>query len=126
ANGMVVDFQATATGASEFHWFWGDGNFDKGNTPNAQHTYGVITLNYLVRLLLINDCGDTTEIRHRLTEVGVEEQMLRANLYPIPVVNELTVDLTEPLTGTVTVLSTLGQMVAHVQVIDQKIVRLSL
>jgi hypothetical protein len=83
-------------------------------------------LNYLVRLLLINDCGDTTEIRHRLTEVGVEEQMLRANLYPIPVVNELTVDLTEPLTGTVTVLSTLGQMVAHVQVIDQKIVRLSL
>lgn len=126
ANGMVVDFQASATGATEFHWFWGDGNFDKGNTPNAQHTYGVITLNYLVRLLLINDCGDTTEVRHRLTEVGVREPDLQASLYPIPVSDELTIALQQPISGTVTVLSSVGQIVANREVHGEQTIRIQL
>ena len=125
ANGMVVDFQATATGATQFHWFWGDGNFDKGNTPNAQHTYGVVSLNYLVRLLLINDCGDTTEVRHRLTEVGLEEQKLQASLYPVPVKEILTIGLENPISGSVAVLTTLGQHVADYVAFEEQTIQLN-
>ena len=114
SNGMVVDFQATATGATKFHWFWGDGTNDKGNTPNAQHTYGVVTLNYTVRLLLINDCGDTTEVQHKLNEVGIAEDGISAEVYPVPFIDKLTVDFQNSTSGEVMLYSTLGKKILAV------------
>ena len=111
ANGMVVNFTASATGADEYHWYWGDGTNDKGTTPNAQHTYGVITLNYVINLILINDCGDSTVVTRRLNEVGINEESIPVNIYPNPTTSFIEVDLPLTADATLSAFNAQGQLV---------------
>ena len=114
STGLIVDFQATATGANQYHWFWGDGTFDKGNAPNLQHTYGVITLNYSVTLLLINDCGDTTSVTRSLNEVGISETGTECRLYPNPTRASLRVEFPQTINTRVQLFSSIGAIVHDV------------
>jgi PKD repeat protein len=110
-NGMVVNFFATATDATAYHWYWGDGTNSKGNTPNAQHTYGVITLNYTVNLFLINDCGDSTLITHSLYEAGISDLGLNASIYPNPTQGLVNVVFEQSVTGTLRCYNAIGVQV---------------
>jgi PKD repeat protein len=110
-NGMVVNFFATATDATAYHWYWGDGTNSKGNTPNAQHTYSVITLNYTVNLFLINDCGDSTLITHSLYEAGISDLGLNASIYPNPTQGLVNVVFEQSVTGTLRCYNAIGVQV---------------
>ena len=112
SNGMTVDFFASSTGATQFHWYWGDGTNDKGNSPNAQHTYGVISLQYTVRLLLINDCGDTTVVTHSLTEVGLDENSTALKVYPNPTQGYVLLEFGSSVTADIEVFNAAGLKVA--------------
>ena len=114
SNGLIVDFQAIATGANQYHWFWGDGTFDKGTTPNAQHTYGVITLNYAVTLLLINDCGDTTTVTRSLNEVGITEKGTECRLYPNPTSISLRVEFPQTMKTRIQLFAPIGSVVLDI------------
>jgi PKD repeat protein len=118
ANGMTVNFFASSTGATQYHWFWGDGTNDKGNSPNAQHTYGVITLQYTVRLLLINDCGDTTVITHSLTEVGMDENATDLKVYPNPTQGLVQFEFGSSVTADIEVFNAAGLKVAVARVLQ--------
>ena len=118
ANGMVVNFAANATGADEYHWYWGDGTNDKGTASNIQHTYGVITTNYIVNLFLINECGDSTMVTHRLNEVGIGEQALPIALYPNPLSTFLDVDLPAGAETLLDIYNAQGQLVRFQVPID--------
>lgn len=115
-NGMVVNFFATATDATQYHWYWGDGTNDKGTTPNAQHTYGVITLNYTINLVLINDCGDSTIVTHSLTEAGIADAEHHASIYPNPTQGELNVVFEQPVVGTLYYYTATGAMLGQIEV----------
>jgi PKD repeat protein len=117
-NGMVVNFTASATGADEYHWYWGDGTNDKGTTPNAQHTYGVITLNYVVNLILINECGDSTVITRGLNEVGVNEEEIPVNIYPNPTTSFVEVDLPQAIDATLSIFNAQGQLIMAEQLVN--------
>ena len=108
---MVVNFAANAAGADEYHWYWGDGTNDKGTASNIQHTYGVITTNYIVNLFLINECGDSTMVTHRLNEVGITEQALPIALYPNPLSTFLHVDLPAGAETLLNIYNAQGQLV---------------
>ena len=113
SNGMTVNFFASSTGATQFHWYWGDGTNDKGNSPNAQHTYGVISLQYTVRLFLINDCGDTTVITHSLTEVGIDEGSNTISVYPNPTQGYVQLEFGTTLTADIEVFNAAGMKVSE-------------
>jgi hypothetical protein len=115
---MVVNFTASATGADEYHWYWGDGTNDKGTTPNAQHTYGVITLNYVVNLILINECGDSTVITRGLNEVGVNEEEIPVNIYPNPTTSFVEVDLPQAIDATLSIFNAQGQLIMAEQLVN--------
>ena len=109
--GMLVNFQATAQNATDYHWYWGDGTNDKGNTPNAQHLYGVITLNYIVSLVMINDCGDSTTVTRSLNEIGIKENELPFNVYPSPTSGSFTIEFVTP-----------GETVIKISSMDGKVI----
>jgi PKD repeat protein len=126
SNGMTVDFFASSTGATQFHWFWGDGTNDKGNSPNAQHTYGVISLQYTVRLLLINDCGDTTVIIHSLTEVGMNEYSTALDVYPNPTQGYVQLEFSAAVSGEIELFNAAGLKVVHETITEANEFRLDL
>ena len=126
ANGMVVNFAATATGTNEYHWFWGDGSFDKGTTPNAQHTYSVITLNYIVNLILINDCGDSTIVTRRLNEVGISEDLVPVQVYPNPTKSFVEIEFPFASGAVIIVYNAQGQIVVKEQIISASSSRVDL
>ena len=126
ANGMVVNFTASTTGADEYHWYWGDGTNDKGTTPNAQHTYGVITLNYVVNLILINDCGDSTIITRSLNEVGIYEESIPVNIYPNPTTSFVEVELPVAADATLSAFNAQGQLVVANRLVNATFNRVDL
>ena len=126
ANGMVVNFTASATGADEYHWYWGDGTNDKGTTPNAQHTYGVITLNYVVNLIPINDCGDSTVITRRLNEVGIYEESIPVNIYPNPTTSFVEVELPLATDAILSAFNAQGQIVVAERLVNATFKRVDL
>jgi hypothetical protein len=97
----------------------GDGTNDKGNTPNAQHTYGVITLNYTVNLFLINDCGDSTLVTRSLTEAGIPDAEHDARIYPNPTQGELNIVFDRPVVGTLYYYSATGALLGQLEVNDE-------
>ncbi|MBL6659244.1 MAG: T9SS type A sorting domain-containing protein [Cryomorphaceae bacterium] len=84
-----------------------------GNSPNAQHTYGVISLQYTVRLFLINDCGDTTVITHSLTEVGIDEGSNTISVYPNPTQGYVQLEFGTTLTADIEVFNAAGMKVSE-------------
>ena len=126
SNGMTVNFFASSTGATQFHWFWGDGTNDKGSSPNAQHTYGVITLQYTVRLLLINDCGDTTVITHNLTEVGIAERSDLLEVYPNPTQGYVQIEFGQTVNGEIELFNAAGMRVTGGRVVEAQEFQLDL
>jgi PKD repeat protein len=124
SSGMVVNFFANATDATAYHWYWGDGNSTKGTASNVQHTYGVISLGYTVTLILINDCGDSTTVVHKLTEAGMEEFLTHWNLYPNPVSAHLTVEFKQPISGLLTVMNLQGQHLESRDIVNENAVDL--
>ena len=123
---MTVDFFASSTGATQFHWFWGDGTNDKGSSPNAQHTYGVITLQYTVRLLLINDCGDTTVITHNLTEVGIDEHSDLLEVYPNPTQGYVQIEFGQTVNAEIELFNAAGVRVSGGRVVEAQEFQLDL
>ena len=85
-SGMKVLFDATSSvGASQYKWFFGDGNSATG-TNFVQHTYSVPSLSYIVTLIVVNTCGDDDTLSYRLSQIGIDELSMPAtNLYPNPV-----------------------------------------
>lgn len=120
ASGMIVNFVANTTGADEYHWYWGDGNSTKGTASNVQHTYGVISLNYTINLILINECGDSTMITKSLNEVGVEEQPLPLRWYPNPVSDLLQVEGSFNASTSIIIFNALGERVLSTQISQGK------
>ena len=84
--GMKVLFDATSsTGATQYKWFFGDGNSATG-TNFVQHNYSVPSLSYVVTLIVNNTCGDDDTLSYRLSQIGLDETKLWVqNLYPNPV-----------------------------------------
>ena len=101
SNGMTVQFTANAPNATKFYWYWGDGTSNFSTTTSVQHLYPVVQLNYLVTLLMMNDCGDTVSVTHRLSEVGIAEFDLGVQLYPNPAIDQTTIEFLQPYTGAV-------------------------
>ena len=101
ANGMLVQFFATVSGASSLIWNWGDGTQTITPATSISHTYPTTSLNYVITLSLINTCGDTLDIVHTLNEVGMSEFYTEiVNLFPNPVSGEfLNLEFMSPLTG---------------------------
>ncbi len=101
ANGMLVQFFATVSGASSLIWNWGDGTQTATQATSISHTYPTTNLNYVITLSLINTCGDTLDIVHTLNEVGMSEFYTEiVNLFPNPVSGEfLNLEFMSPLTG---------------------------
>lgn len=126
SNGMTVNFFASSTGATQFHWYWGDGTNDQGSSPNAQHTYGVISLQYTVRLLLINDCGDTTVITRSLTEVGMNEYSTALDVYPNPTLGYVQLEFSAAVTGEIELYNAAGLKLAHETVTEANDFKLDL
>ena len=85
ANGMLVQFFATVSGASSLIWNWGDGTQTVPG-DDISHTYPTTSLNYVITLSLVNTCGDTLDVVHTLNEVGMIEFYKEiVNLFPNPV-----------------------------------------
>jgi PKD repeat protein len=126
SNGMTVNFFASSNGATQFHWYWGDGTNDQGSSPNAQHTYGVISLQYTVRLLLINDCGDTTVITRSLTEVGMNEYSTALDVYPNPTLGYVQLEFSAAVTGEIELYNAAGLKLAHETVTEANDFKLDL
>jgi PKD repeat protein len=111
ANGMLVQFFATVSGASSLIWNWGDGTQSITPATSISHTYPTTSLNYVITLSLINTCGDTLDIVHTLNEVGLSEwQSYATKLYPNPVQGDiLTLEFTNPVDGSYEILTVLGE-----------------
>ncbi|MEL0146367.1 MAG: PKD domain-containing protein, partial [Schleiferiaceae bacterium] len=111
ANGMLVQFFATVSGASSLIWNWGDGTQSITPATSISHTYPTTSLNYVITLSLINTCGDTLDIVHTLNEVGLSEWQSHATkLYPNPVQGDiLTLEFTDPMNGSYEILTLLGE-----------------
>lgn len=111
ANGMLVQFFATVSGASSLIWNWGDGTQSITPATSISHTYPTTNLNYVITLSLINTCGDTLDIVHTLNEVGLSEWQSHATkLYPNPVQGDiLTLEFTDPVDGSYEILTLLGE-----------------
>ena len=101
ANGMLVQFFATVSGASSLIWNWGDGTQTITPATSISHTYPTTSLNYVITLSLVNTCGDTLDVVHTLNEVGMIEFYKEiVNLFPNPVSGEfLNLEFMSPLTG---------------------------
>ena len=116
ANGMVVNFAANATGADEYHWYWGDGTNDKV-LRQISHTYGVITTNYIINLFW-SEMAIAPLVTHRLNEVGIGEQALPIALYPNPLSTFLHVDLPAGAETLLDIYNAQGQLVRFQVPID--------
>ena len=97
---MLVQFFATVSGASSLMGL-GDGTQSATQATSISHTYPTTNLNYVIKLSLINTCGDTLDIVHTLNEVGMSEFYTEiVNLFPNPVSGEfLNLEFMSPLTG---------------------------
>ena len=111
ANGMLVQFFASVSGASSLIWDWGDGTQSITPATSISHTYPTTSLNYVITLSLINTCGDTLAIVRSLNEVGISEWLSSTTkLYPNPVLGDmLTLEFTEPVNGSYEILTLLGK-----------------
>ena len=115
-NGMIVNFSANATNATSYHWYWGDGTSTTGVSPNVQHIFGVISLNYIINLFLINDCGDSTKVTHSLKEASVADAERNASIYPNPTQGELNVVFDQPVVGTLYYYAATGALLGQMEV----------
>ncbi|MGB0178246.1 MAG: PKD domain-containing protein, partial [Owenweeksia sp.] len=89
--GMVVQFDGSASqNAISYQWDFGDGTSGSGVAP--QHTYTTVSLTYLVKLTVTNDCGEQESYAYRLNQIGLEELEAgqRIEFYPNPVKDKLT------------------------------------
>lgn len=115
ANGMLVQFFATVSGASSLIWDWGDGTQSITPATSISHTYPTTNLNYVITLSLINTCGDTVEIVRSLNEVGMSEWLSSTTkLYPNPLHGDLvTLEFSAPVDGSYEILNVLGKMLSE-------------
>lgn len=112
AGGMVVNFQAAATNATSYTWNWGDGQQSVGTSPNAQHTYAVVSLLYTVKLTLQNECGDNYSITRSLKELGISElDSYGIALFPNPASERVQLTFAREFTGTASAYDLTGQQV---------------
>lgn len=82
-SGLRVQFDGTAsTNATSYSWNFGDGNTGTGPTPI--HIYATPGLFYQVELTVTNDCGGSDSRKFALSEIGLDENTLRANLKVFP------------------------------------------
>lgn len=84
-NGMLVQFDATASTGNNYSWNFGDGNTLTGaNYPT--HLYTTPGLFYLVTLIVSNDCGDSDTLSYKLNQIGIVEHSNLDGLvvYPNP------------------------------------------
>jgi PKD repeat protein len=114
ANGMVVQFMANSPNATSYRWYWGDGTNNVSSTPNIQHLYPVVSLNYTVTCLMINQCADTLRVVHRLTEVGVDETELAPSIYPNPSTGLVNLEFAHDFNGTVSCYDLQGRLLRTV------------
>jgi hypothetical protein len=71
-----------------------------------------------VRLLLINDCGDTTVITHSLTEVGMDENATDLKVYPNPTQGLVQFEFGSSVTADIEVFNAAGLKVAVARVLQ--------
>ncbi len=93
ANGLTIQFDASASqNATSYQWNFGDGN--SGSGVNPVHTYATISLTYMVKLTVFNECGESDFLSSRLDQVGVEELTAEntIHIFPNPVKDRLVVE----------------------------------
>jgi PKD repeat protein len=89
-SGLRVQFDASASqNAVTYNWNFGDGN--TGTGVNPIHIYATPGLSYTVSLTVTNSCADAGNRTFRLNQIGLEEQLLKAQVqaYPVPTSTEL-------------------------------------
>lgn len=91
-NGMLVQFDGTASIGNSYFWNFGDGNTATG-TNFPTHTYLTPGLFYRVTLIVGNACGDTDTLSYRLNSIGLEENQLDdLSVYPNPTSDVLNIE----------------------------------
>ncbi|WP_170266295.1 PKD domain-containing protein [Phaeocystidibacter luteus] len=94
-NGMLVQFDATASIGNNYWWDFGDGQTATG-TNFPTHLYAVPGLFYRVTLVVSNDCGDDDTLQYRLSNIGLEEEEAPSLIvYPNPNDGSFVIDLSE-------------------------------
>ena len=132
ANGCMVDStfditEATAlvlTGTGADEMMGADGEVDltvSGGTPaygyvwnnneTTQDITGLVAGNYMVTVTDANGCESTLSVTIG-SQVGIEENGISAVVYPNPTNGILTVEFSQLLNGTITVLDGIGQLVS--------------
>ncbi len=84
SSGLTVYFTNLSSGATEFLWYFGDGNISTEHSP--VHTYPSPGT-YTVTLIAGNPCGYSDTIRHTITLVGTAINMFSGNkpaIFPVP------------------------------------------
>lgn len=83
-NGMLVQFDGTASVGNTYFWDFGDGNSTTG-TNFPTHTYTTPGLFYRVTLIVGNQCGDSDTLSYKLSSIGIEEEGAEEwTFYPNP------------------------------------------
>jgi len=91
-GGMKVYFNAKPSrNAQNYQWSFGDGS--SGTGQQAVHTYATYSLNYNVRLIVSNACGEMDTTQRKLGAIGLPEYAIpRISAYPNPFRDEVYID----------------------------------
>ncbi|UTW62628.1 S8 family serine peptidase [bacterium SCSIO 12741] len=123
-NGFTVDFTDTSKVANSWSWDFGDGGTD--TVANPTHNYGQNGI-FLVKLKVENECGvDSVQRGIQIFETSVTEWEGNdaLSIYPVPMDQQLHVDLSEwpAEVGTIRLVDPLGRTVASSEVNGQSLV----
>lgn len=114
-SGTQVDFTDLSLNAVNYEWDFNNDNItDNTDAGNVSYTYPALG-QYSVKLTVSNDCSSDTEIKTIYVLSVDEDQVPEFNIYPNPVSDMLTIELTDVKESSIVISDISGQTVLESQ-----------